>query len=1076
MDSAETTSELLEAHSSPPKGMVLYTSIESLRRDVVMLGFVSVIERAWEEMKLSGVLCLDGRPVLYIKEYNRPINLPERLLMQKRFWNQGVANVLVLADAASVYIYSGLAKPIKQVSEREREYALVETLKYADYVQRINSLFHELATGHYYEGRKQHFDPKQSVDAWLLDNLRALRDALTQGEYGLDIKRAHAFIGRILFLCYLLDRGIVVIDRSDPKQTGTMAFADKLEALSSLKSRLTYLYDEVFSDLKERFNGNMFDQDLNIEKRFIRAAHIEKLIEFLEGHDVAGGQRTLGFWAYDFKMIPVETISAIYQNFLAAEDTANQQERGAFYTPRFLAEMVVDVAMRDNLDAVNWSFLDASCGSGIFLVILFNRLATHWIMTQAGRPHYTTKAKELQGILKRQIRGVDVEETACRIASFSLYLAYLDFFNPPDIQSYIEKTGRPLPKLIDYGNMPDRPKADIPVIHRANFLDDETLADESFDCVIGNPPWARRGSKQLALAFVKKAPELLKRNGQGCLLLPSKILQNQTDAFQAAWLKQVTLEKVLQLADYRFILFQDALCPAIIARFKKEEPDINNQKVEFAAPKFNRDGLRQGIITINPLSRSWIPLAEIFSATRKRTAPIVWKRRLWGTHRDQKLLDLLQLMPSLNEHVDVLSELRIQRSERTKRWISGEGIKPWPQDKQALDRQPKELRWSLKTPFIETTSWNSNLILFNDDTIPLVERLEKRHYRKDVLYSQPPKELFQPPMVLFSRGFDKVTYADFPVLFQHSLRSIKGPEDDADLLMFLAAYLRSELARYFLFHTTASWGTERDQVHLDEVLHVPFPLPEHDFVSPDAPLIVKKVVGRICNTRETLIEILENLRKTSKASLFGDVRSAITKEWNSERKRITDSLQAEIEPLIYRYFGLTEQEIMLVEDTVNVFEPSSTPTTWRTPLTVTLDRIEDTRVNPYAGQGLKLYADTLTATLNEWAKAEGAEYRVSADGGVDDQTGLAMVTLNLANYKSPYLQKNISMQLADVLRQFYCHSARKDGALIYERDVLFFQKEHDRIYIVRPSILFNWTRTAALNDAARIYGEIVLSN
>jgi hypothetical protein len=40
-------------------------------------------------------------------------------------------------------------------------------------------------------------------------------------------------------------------------------------------------------------------------------------------------------------MIPVETISAIYQDFLATEDREKQRKRGAFYTPRFLAEMVV---------------------------------------------------------------------------------------------------------------------------------------------------------------------------------------------------------------------------------------------------------------------------------------------------------------------------------------------------------------------------------------------------------------------------------------------------------------------------------------------------------------------------------------------------------------------------------------------------------------------------------------------------------------------------------------------------------------------------------------------------------------
>ena len=1076
MNSGATTTDLVRAHSSPPPGMVFYPSLESLQRDVSLLGYISVIERAWREMNLDGVLCLDGRPILYLKEHSRPFSSSERIVMQRRFWNQGVANILVMADPTTVCIYSGLAKPPRDQSNEEREIALVETLKQTDYVQRIESFYHDLATGHYYEAeaRKQYFDPAQSVDSWLLDNLRALRDALVEGEDRLEIKNAHAFIGRILFLCYLLDRGIIFVAKRDIKRTGTMLLTEILEGHSSYKSRIKYLYDDLFSNLKEQFNGNMFDQDLDVEKRFIRPSHLEKLIQFLGGHDVASGQRTLGFWPYDFKMIPVETISAIYQDFLAAEDRENQQRRGAFYTPRFLAEMVVDIAVRDDPDAFNWSFLDPSCGSGIFLVILFNRLANRWLHSQTGPIHYVRKAKALQGILERQIRGVDIEETACRIACFSLYLAYLDFFDPPDIQSYIERTGQPLPKLLNYGDTPNRPNAVIPVIHKANFFDDRALPGETFNCIIGNPPWEGRQSKQLAQKFMSEASRFLKSSGIGCLLLPSKILQNQTDAFQAEWLQHITLEKVIQLSDYRFLLFQDALCPAIIARFRNSHPKPELDQIEFTAPKFNRDGLRQGIITVNPSAQTWIPLADILAATQSKTVPIEWKRHLWGTPRDQKLLEMLRAMPSLREHVDVLSELRTKQSKRTKPWVAGEGIKPWPQSKTKLDRQPKKLSWSLEMPFVETMSWNSDLMLFPEDTITLGERLRKKGYRNDVLYSQPPSVLFRAPMVLFSRGFDKVAYSDFDVVFQHSLRSIKGPVEDIDLLMFLTAYLRSTLARYFLFHTSANWGSERDQVHLDEVLQVPFPLPGSEFTSPDAQPILKRVTEKIRRTREELQKIRKNLKTTVRNnSLFRDIRADVTKEWIIGRKKFVDALQNELDPLIYRYFGLTEQEIMLVEDTIHVFEPSSTPTTRGSPKIVTLQHIEESTAEPYAGQGLKMYGDTLTTTLNKWAQFEGSTYRVYAEGGVDDKTGLAMVTLYISRFEGAYQQKAISVYLAKVLKAFYENAAKRRGTLLYERDIVLYQD--NRIHIVRPNILLNWTRTAALNDAARIYGEIAIS-
>jgi len=222
----------------------------------------------------------------------------------------------------------------------------------------------------------------------------------------------------------------------------------------------------------------------------------------------------------------------------------------------------------------------------------------------------------------------------------------------------------------------------------------------------------------------------------------------------------------------------------------------------------------------------------------------------------------------------------------------------------------------------------------------------------------------------------------------------------------------------------------------------------------------------------------DSLRKlrtsTIRKSLFGENEVEISRQWQQERKNIIDTSQAEIEPLIYRYFGLTDQEVMLIEDTIHVFEPSSTPTTWLSPQTVTLDDVNETAVKPYAGGGLKVYADTLTTTLNKWAQSEGSQYHVCAEGGTDDGTGLAMVTINLSITEEAYQQKTISRQLAAVLKQFYRHAAKTVGALLYERDIFFFQFQKGRIHIIRPNLLLNWTRTAALNDAARIYGEIAL--
>ena len=84
-----------------------------------------------------------------------------------------------------------------------------------------------------------------------------------------------------------------------------------------------------------------------------------------------------------------------------------------------------------------------------------------------------------------------------------------------------------------------------------------------------------------------------------------------------------------------------------------------------------------------------------------------------------------------------------------------------------------------------------------------------------------------------------------------------------------------------------------------------------------------------------------------------------------------------------------------------------------------------------------------------------------------------MITVKLARIDAELNQKPISRILAKNLKSFHSHASIEQGALLYERDILFFQGR--QIHIVRPNVLLNWTRTAALNDAARIYGDIALA-
>ncbi len=120
----------------------------------------------------------------------------------------------------------------------------------------------------------------------------------------------------------------------------------------------------LFKQLGEDFNGDLFNVDLDQESQQIATKHLDILDRFLHGVDVETGQGS--FWPYDFSIIPIETISAIYEHFLKEEDPQGKRKSGAFYTPRFLAEVILDIAMEDVGSLLDKRFLDPACGSGHF--------------------------------------------------------------------------------------------------------------------------------------------------------------------------------------------------------------------------------------------------------------------------------------------------------------------------------------------------------------------------------------------------------------------------------------------------------------------------------------------------------------------------------------------------------------------------------------------------------------------------------------------------------------------------------------------------------------------------------------
>ena len=204
-----------------PDEICFFDSISSICKNSSYQTYHLFLTRAFETMSLDGVLFIKNMPLIYFREFkNKLSSIAERVELQRKFWNQGIAPILMIVDSSSVYIYSSLSKPA--LTEKNEEKIRIETFSAEDLQEKIPSLLTAILSGKYFKKNISNFSIEETVDAFLLKNIGALRDALCQqSDAPLKDKDAHFFLGRLLFCCYLLDRKIISIQQNGKKYLGS---------------------------------------------------------------------------------------------------------------------------------------------------------------------------------------------------------------------------------------------------------------------------------------------------------------------------------------------------------------------------------------------------------------------------------------------------------------------------------------------------------------------------------------------------------------------------------------------------------------------------------------------------------------------------------------------------------------------------------------------------------------------------------------------------------------------------------------------------------------------------------------
>lgn len=493
------------------------------------------IEKA-KELNASAVYLrrqLNGsyKPQVYLFDFtNRGFNEAsenEIADIQTNIWSSGEAPLACIFHNTSIQIIDCT----KHITKNYKPEYLVKDLKLAGKVSYLynNQFAVKIKSGIFWEQEelKNKFKFQNSAYDKLIDNIRFVANKLTKEFKNVSTEIVNKIIVQAILIKYLEER----IDDNGNKLLSNKYF-HKYNKASSFNDVLKQQgkFVELLSDLNKDFNGNVFKWEAE-EEEHLKVLNLTIVADLLATDKASLGstQLELDFhdWRYfEFKLIPVELISRLYEEFLGEE----KQEKGLFYTPSHLAKLLVDECIPlkkfKDFDLKNYTILDPACGSGIFLVVAFKRLVQIWRLQN---DMSTPDIDDLKSILKN-IYGVDKEEQAVRLASFSLSLALCNELNPV--------------KILNQLRFDDLTKSNL--VH-SDFFECISLENKKFDLVIGNPPfivgglnnysklWEFKNEKikipqgQIALKFLSESFSFLKDSGLVCLIIKSSgLLYNST--------------------------------------------------------------------------------------------------------------------------------------------------------------------------------------------------------------------------------------------------------------------------------------------------------------------------------------------------------------------------------------------------------------------------------------------------------------------------------------------------------------------------------------------------------------------